>query len=133
MAAYCANDITGHQVAALIAQGLGRLHHATPASTFWTVWTIPWDVIRAVVHAIGRRLAWIPLVELAWRTEFVVGTIAVIIEAHAGRWPSPIVIAAFLALSYLIPYCRGAGERELAASVRVASARREASLYVADH
>ena len=88
VAAYCANEITAHQVAALIAQGIGRLRHGHPRfDLLWTVWTIPWDVIRGVAHAIGRRLAWIPLVQFAWRTRFVVGTIAVILEAQpaAGR------------------------------------------------
>ncbi len=132
--AYRANDITAQAVAALISEGIGRLRHGhTRFDLLWTFWTIPWDVIRGLAQAIGRRLAWIPLVQFAWRTRIVVGTIAVILEAQAGRWPSPIVIATFLALSYLIPYCRGAWERELAASVRVAAARREASLYVADH
>ena len=113
--AYCTNNLNAHQVAALIAQGIGRLGHGhTRFDLLWTVWTIPWDFIRGLAYAIGRRLAWIPLVQFAWRTRFVVGTIAVVLEAQAGRWPSPLVIAVFLALSYLMPYCRGAWERWLA-------------------
>ncbi len=105
--AYCANDITAHQVAALITQGIGRLRHGhTRFDLLWTVWTIPWDFIRGLAHGIGRRLAWIPLVQFAWRTRIVVGTIAVVLEAQAGRWPSPIIIAAFIALSYLLPQLR---------------------------
>ena len=105
--AYCANDITAHQVAALITQGIGRLRHGhTRYDLLWTVWTIPWDFIRGLAHGIGRRLAWIPLVQFAWRTRIVVGTIAVVLEAQAGRWPSPVVIAAFIALSYLLPQLR---------------------------
>ena len=102
------------QVAALIAHGIGRLRHGhTRFDLLWAVWTIPWDFIRGLAHAIGRRLAWIPLVQFAWRTRFVVGTIAVVLEAQAGRWPSPIIIAVFITLSYLMPYCRGAWERRL--------------------
>ena len=80
--AYCANEINAHQVAALIAQSLGRLRHGHARfDLLWTVWTIPWDFIRGLAHAIGRRLAWIPPVQFAWRTRFVVGTIAVVLEA----------------------------------------------------
>ena len=112
--AYCANEINAHQVAALIAQGIGRLRHGhTRLDLLWTVWTIPWDLIRGLAHGIGRRLAWIPLVQFAWRTRIIVGTIAVVLEAQAGRWPSPVVIAGFIALSYLMPYCRGAMDRRL--------------------
>lgn len=114
VATYCANDVTAHQVAPLIAQGLGRLRHGhSRFDLLWTVWSIPWDLIRGLAHTIGRRLAWIPLVKFAWRTRFVVGSIAVVLEAQAGRWPSPIVIAAFLSLSYLMPYCRGVWDRWL--------------------
>lgn len=44
--------------------------------------------------------------QFAWRTRLVVGSIAVVLEAQAGRWPSPIVIAVFIALSYLMPWSR---------------------------
>jgi hypothetical protein len=107
VAAYCASEISAHQVAALIAQGIGRLRHGhTRFDLLWTVWTIPWDFIRGLAYAIGRRLAWIPLVTFAWRTRVVVGTIAVILEAQAGHWPSPIIIAVFIALSYLMAISR---------------------------
>ena len=107
VAAYCANEITAQQVAALIAQGTGRLRHGhTRFDLLWTVWTIPWDVIRGIAHGIGRRLAWIPLVQFAWRTRIIVGTIAVALETPAGRWPSPIIIAGFIALSYMLPRWR---------------------------
>ncbi len=119
VAAYCANDRTAHQVAALISQGIGRLRHGhTRFDLLWTVWTIPWDVIRGLAHAIGRRLAWIPLVHFAWRTRIVVGTLAVVLEAQAGRWPSPIVIAGFITPSYLMPCCRGGWDRFLSPSDR---------------
>ena len=105
--AYCANEVSAHGVAALITEGIGRLRHGhTRFDLLWTFWTLPWDFIRGIAHAIGRRLAWIPLVQLAWRTRFVVGTIAVVLEVQAGRWPSPIIIGAFIALSYLMPHWR---------------------------
>lgn len=121
--AYCANDITAHQVAALISEGIGRLRHGrTRLDLLWTVCTIPWDFLRGLAHGIGRRLAWIPLVQFAWRTRIVVGTIAVILEAQAGRWPSPIVIGVFITLSYLLPYWRRTWEAHVA---RLAGGLRE--------
>ncbi|WP_454228158.1 hypothetical protein [Propioniciclava flava] len=50
-----------------------------------------------------------PLGRFAWQTRFVVGAIAVVLEAQAGRWPSPIVIALFVAVSYLMPEHAPAG------------------------
>lgn len=115
--AYCANEINAHVVAALITKGIGRLRHGhTRFDVLWTFWTLPWDFIRGIAHAIGRRLAWIPLVQLAWRTRALVGTIAVVLEAQAGRWPSPIILGVFIILSYLMPYCRAAWGRRLTAA-----------------
>ena len=118
VAAYCTNQITAHTVADLIAQGIGRLRHGhTRFDLLWTFWTIPWDFVRGLAHAIGRRLAWIPLVQLAWHTRIVVGTIAVILEAQAGRWPSAIIIGAFIALSYVVPRSRSAWDEYVSARV----------------
>ena len=104
VAAYCTNQVAAHQVAAMIAQGFGCLRHGhTRFDLLWTFWTIPWDLVRGLAHAIGRRLAWLPLVQFAWRIRIVVGTIAVILEAQAGRWPSAIFFIAFMALSYVMP------------------------------
>ena len=112
--AYCANEISAHIVATLITNGIGRLRHGhTRFDLLWTLWTLPWDFLRGIGHAIGRRLAWIPLIQFAWRTRAVVGTIAVLLEAQAGRWPSPVIIGVFIALSYLMPNCRAAWERRL--------------------
>lgn len=112
--AYRANQVTARQVASLVADGLGRLHHGHPRfDLLITVWTIPWDIIRGVAYAIGRRLARIPLVQFAWRGRLVVGAIAVALEAQAGRWPSPIVIAVFIALSYLMPLFTRAWEQHV--------------------
>lgn len=120
VAAYCTNQITAPQVAALIAQGIGRLRHGrTRFDLLWTVWTIPWDLIRGLAHAIGRRLAWIPLVQFAWPIRIVVGTIAVILETQAGRGPSAIIIGIVLVLSYLMPRWRNSWSQDLARTVQV--------------
>lgn len=119
VAAYCANHLTADQVAGLFAHGIGRLCHGhTRFDVLWTVWTIPWDLIRGLTHAVGRRLAWLPLAQFAWRIRVLVGIIAVILEAQAGRWPSAIVIAGFMGLSYLLPIGRQTWERHLCGRVR---------------
>lgn len=117
VAAYCTNQITAHGVATLIAQGIGRLRHGhTRFDLLWTFWTIPWDLIRGLAHASGRRLAWIPLVQFAWRIRIVVGTIAVILETQAGRWPLAIIIGAIIALSYVLRRSRSAWDYYLTAA-----------------
>lgn len=126
VAAYCTNQMAAHQLAALIAQGIGRLRHGyTRFDLLWTFWTIPWDLVRGLAHAIGRRLAWIPLVQFAWRIRLVVGTIAVILEAQAGRWPSAIIIFAFIALSYVLPRSRSAWNEYVSARLSPKLHRRE--------
>lgn len=124
LAAYCANDIDAHHVAALIAHGIGRLRSGhTRFDLLWAVWTIPWDLIRGLARAIGHRLVWIPLVQFAWRTRLFVGVIAVLLEAQAGRWMSLIVIAAFLTFSYARPYSRRAWEEWLTEAAQLNLAR----------
>lgn len=109
-----AGHLTDVEVAALLAHGVGRLRQGQPrVDLLVTLWTLPWEFLRGVGAGIGRRLAWIPLVPFAWQTRFVVGTIAVVLETQAGRWPSPIVIAVFIALSYLLPRSRHAWHRHL--------------------
>lgn len=78
-----------------------------------TLWTLPWELLRGVFAGVGCRLAWVPLGAFAWRTRFVVGSVAIVLETQAGGWPSPIVIAVFLALSYLTPRWRHAWHRHL--------------------
>lgn len=115
--AHRAGQITDADVAAHFSRGVGRLVVGQPRlDLLVTLWTVPWDFIRGLAHGVGRHLAWVPLARLAWQTRFVVGTIAVVLETQAARWPSPVVIAVFLALSYLKPACRAAWERRLTAA-----------------
>jgi len=112
--AYRAGQLTDGEVAALIAHGIGRLHHGhTRLDLLWTFWTAPWAFIRGLFDGAGRHLAWVPLGRFAWQTRFIVGTIAVVLDTYAGRWPSPIIIAGFIVLSYLMPHWRGSWERQL--------------------
>lgn len=112
--AFGAGQLGDAELAALLAHGVGRLRLGQPRlDLLVTLWTLPWELLRGVVAGVGRRLAWVPLGAFAWRTRFVVGGIAVILEAQAGRWPSPIVITVFITLSYLLPRWRHAWHRHL--------------------
>lgn len=118
--AYCTNQMAAHQVAAMITQGIGRLHHGyTRFDLLWTFWIIPWDLVRGLAHAIGRRLVWIPFLQFAWRIRIVVGAIAVVLETQAGRWPSAMVIGIVLVLSYLMPRWQHSWARDLERTVQV--------------
>jgi hypothetical protein len=105
--AYRTHQITAQDVAILLAQGIRRLECGyVRCDLLWAVWTIPWDLVRTIAVGVGRRLAWIPLVGFAWRIRFIVFTIAIINETVERHWPIVIVLASFLALSYLMPKAR---------------------------
>lgn len=117
MDAHRSGSITDAEVAALIAHGVGRLQLGQPRLDLLVIlWTLPWDFLRGIIAGVGRQLSWVPLVHFAWSTRLFVGTIAVVLEAQAGRWPSPIVIAAFIVLSYLTPRLRAVQNRQVAAT-----------------
>ncbi len=112
--AFRTGRLSDAEVATLLAHGVARLRCGQPRlDLLVTLWALPWELLRGVVAGVGRRLAWVPLGAFAWRTRFVVGTIAVILETQEGRWPSPIVLAVFIALSYLLPRWRHAWHRHL--------------------
>ncbi len=105
--AYRTHQITAQDVAKHLTQGIRRLERGyVRYDLLWAVWTSPWDVIRTIAAGVGRRLAWIPLVEFAWRIRFIVFIIAMASEAVEHHWPTAITLAAFLALSYLMPKAR---------------------------
>ncbi len=107
--AHQAGRLTDAEIAGLIAHGVGLIRVGQPRlDLLIALWTMPWELLRGLISRIGQHLAWIPLVQFAWQTRFVVGTIAVILEAQAGHWPLPIVIAAFITISYLMPKARQA-------------------------
>jgi hypothetical protein len=110
-----AGQMTDDDVAALIINGIGRLRCGrTRFDLACLLWTVPWDLIRGFVVGAGRRLAWVPLGRFAWQTRGIVGAIAVVLQTQAGRWPSALIILAFIALTYLIPLWGGGWERHLA-------------------
>jgi hypothetical protein len=112
--AYLARRMTDRDMAALIVHGIGRLRWGrTRFDLAGLLWTVPWDLIRGLVLGTGRLLAWVRLGRFAWQTRVIVGAISVVLETQAGRWPSAVIIGAFIALTYLIPLWGRAWERHL--------------------
>lgn len=123
--AYLAGRMTDRDVAALIIHGIGRLRWGrTRFELAGLLWTVPWDLIRGLVVGTGRLLVWVPLGRFAWQTRLIVGAIAIVLETQAGRWPSALIIAAFIALTYLIPPWIRAWDRHL---------DEQARLFASDH
>jgi hypothetical protein len=112
---YLAGRVTDGYVAALIVHGIGRLRWGrTRFDLAGLLWTVPWDLIRGFLVGTGRLLTWVPLGRFAWQTRVIVVAIAVFLETQAGRWPSALIIATFIALTYLISPWGRAWERHLA-------------------
>jgi hypothetical protein len=123
--AYLAGRMTDGDMAALILHGIGRLRWGrTRFDLAGLLWTVPWDLIRGFVVGTGQLLAWVPLGRFTWQTRVIVGAIAVVLETQAGRWLSALIIAAFIALTYLIPPWGRAWERHLA---------QQADLFASEH
>jgi len=65
-------------------------------------WTIPWQLVRAFALAISETVSLFPLAQFAWRIRFVVATAAAAQSVAAGRITAGVVVAVFIALTYLI-------------------------------
>jgi len=93
------------QAAAVIADQAALVQGGwVRADLLLTWWSLPWDVLGAVVTAFtaaaGRAL---PPTRLAWRARVVVGAIAVVQQAQQGQRVFAALIAGILAVSYAVP------------------------------
>lgn len=102
------------ELVALIAAAAGRLRHSrTSYDLAFAMWSWPWLLIVAVAQAVGRRMAWIPLVLVVWKARIVVGVSAVVLEATEGRPGSAVICGLFIALSYLTSWWASRWEAQL--------------------
>lgn len=125
VAVYLAGRMTDRNMAALVVHGVGRLRCGrTRFDLACLLWTVPWDRIRGSVLRAGRLLVWVPLGLFAWHSRVLVGSVAVVLEIQAGRWPSALIVAGFIALTYLIPHWDLAWERHLS---------EQATLFASEH
>jgi len=113
------------QAAGVIAEAVGRIRLGqTRFDVAVEFWTLPWQVLRAVCLAIGATVALIPLTTFAWKVRFVVSSVAVVQSVNEGRAASGVIVAVFIALTYLTPRWH----RQLA--IR---SQDDADRFVADH
>jgi hypothetical protein len=97
-------QLPADQAAAVIAAAVGRIRLGQ--TRFYIAvefWTIPWQTVRAVALAVAKTVSLFPLTEFAWRIRFVVATVAVAQSLPDGRIAGGVVVAVFIALTYLAP------------------------------
>jgi len=97
-------QLPADQAAGVIAAEVGRIRLGqTRFDVAVEFWTIPWQLVRAVCMAIARTVGLFPLTQLAWRIRFVVTGVAVVQSFTEGRSASGVIVAAFIAVTYLTP------------------------------
>jgi len=97
-------QLPADQAAGVIAAAVGRiLLGQTRFDAAVEFWTIPWQLVRAVCLAIAKMVGLFPLTQFAWRIRFVVATVAVAQSVADGRSAAGVVVAVFIALTYLAP------------------------------
>lgn len=97
-------QLPADQAAGVIAAAVGRIRLGhTRFDVAMEFWTIPWQLIRALCLAIAKKVGLFPLTRFAWRIRFVVATVALTQSVADGRIGGGLVVAAFIALTYLAP------------------------------
>jgi hypothetical protein len=97
-------QLPADQAAAVIAAALGRIRLGqTRFDVAMEFWTIPWQLLRAVCLTIAQTFGALPLTQFAWRIRIVVAGVAVAQSATDGRIAAGVVVALFIALTYLAP------------------------------
>jgi hypothetical protein len=97
-------QLPADQSAAVIAAAVGRIRLGqTRFDVAVEFWTIPWQLVRAVCVAIAQSVGLFPLTRFAWRIRFVVAAVAVAQSVADGRIAGGVVVAVFIALTYLAP------------------------------
>jgi hypothetical protein len=97
-------QLPADQAAGVIAAAIGRIRLGqTRFDVAVEFWTIPWQLVQAVCLAIAKSVGLFPLTRFAWRIRFVVTAAAVAQSAADGRVAGGLIVAAFIALTYLAP------------------------------
>jgi len=88
----------------VIAAAVGRIRLGqTRFDIAMEFWTIPWQMVRAVCLAVAKAVGVFPLTRFAWRIRFVVAAIALAQSVADDRIAVGMVVAAFIALTYIAP------------------------------
>src|SRR5674476_364810 len=92
------------QAAGVIAAAVGRIRLGqTRFDVAVDFWTIPWQLVRAMCVAVAKTVGLFPLTRFAWRIRFVVAAVAMAQAVPDGRIAGGVVVAVFIALTYLAP------------------------------
>lgn len=92
------------QAAGVIAAAVGRIRLGqTRFDVAAQFWTAPWQLVRAACLAVAHVVAYFPLTGLAWRIRCVVAVVAVVQSVTEGRIAAGVVVAVFIAVTYLAP------------------------------
>ena len=88
----------------MIAAAVGRIRLGqTRFDVAVEFWTIPWQLLRAVCFTIAKSFGALPLTQFAWHIRFVVAAVAVAQSVADDRIAAGLVVAVFIALTYLAP------------------------------
>ena len=97
-------QLPADQAAGVIAAAVGRIRLGqTRFDVAVEFWTIPWQLVRALFLAIAKTVGWFVLTHFAWRIRFVVAAVAAAQSVADGRIAGGVVVAVFIALTYLAP------------------------------
>jgi hypothetical protein len=97
-------QLPADQTAGVIAAAVGRIRLGqTRFDVAVEFWTIPWQLVRRVCLAIAEMVSLLPLAQFAWRIRLVVATVAAAQSVADGRIAAGVVVAVFIALTYLAP------------------------------
>jgi hypothetical protein len=118
-------QLPADQAAGVIAAAVGRIRLGqTRFDIAMEFWTIPWQLVRAVCLAIAKAVGVFPLTRFAWRIRFVVAAIALAQSVADDRIAAGLVVAAFIALTYIAP--RWQRQRDIRSQA-------DSDRFVADH
>lgn len=96
--------VTGAEAAAALAHAVGRHRALRPRLELAVLAaTTPWRLIVAAFCGIGRAVAWLPFMRLAWTLRGVVGVICVVQSVVEGRAWAGLLGGAVIALTYMVP------------------------------
>jgi hypothetical protein len=116
-ATHC-GGVTGAEAAAALAHAVGRQRAIRPRLELAVLAaTTPWRLMVATFRGVGRAVAWLPFMRLAWTLRGVVGVICVVQSVVEDRAWAGLLGGAVIALTYLVP----AASRRIEASAEAAA------------
>ncbi len=96
--------LPARQAAAVIAQAAALVRAGcTRSDLLICLWTLPWQLLHSLTHALARTVGQIPLTSLAWRLRFLVFAIAVAQTTREGHPGIAVLTLAIGALTWAAP------------------------------